>query len=53
MNLTLELTTEQVINLIQQMPPEVKFTVLKELAKQARSLVYPQFLIALILYIFL
>ncbi len=37
MNLTLELTTEQVINLIQQMLSEVKFTVLKELAKQARS----------------
>ena len=37
MNLTLELTTEQIINLIQQMPPEEKLTVLKVLAKQARA----------------
>lgn len=37
MNLTLELTTEQVIDLIQQMPPEEKLTVLKALAKEARA----------------
>ena len=37
MNLTLELTTEQVIDFLQQMPPEEKLTVLKALAKQARS----------------
>ena len=37
MNLTLEFTTEQIINLIQQMPPEEKLTVLKVLAKQARA----------------
>ena len=37
MNLTLELTTEQIIDLVQQMPPEEKLTVLKVLAKQARS----------------
>ena len=37
MNLTLELTTEQVIDLVQQMPPEEKLTVLKALAKEARA----------------
>ena len=37
MNLTIELTTKQMIDLIQQMPPEEKLTVLKALAKQARS----------------
>ncbi len=37
MNLTIELTTEQVIDLIQQMPPKEKLTVLKALAKQARK----------------
>ncbi|MDE0085510.1 MAG: hypothetical protein OXU23_07345 [Candidatus Poribacteria bacterium] len=37
MNLTIELTTEQIIDLIQQMPPMEKLTVLKELAKQARN----------------
>ena len=34
MNLTIELTTEQVIELVQQMPPEEKLTVLKALAKE-------------------
>lgn len=37
MNLTIELTTKQIIDLIQQMPPEQKLTILKVLAKQARS----------------
>ena len=37
MNLTLELTTEQVIDFLQQMPPEEKLTVLKALAKDARA----------------
>lgn len=37
MNLTVELTTEQVIDLIQQMPPEEKLTVLKVIAKEARA----------------
>ena len=37
MNLTIELTTKQMIELIQQMPPEEKLTVLKALAKQARK----------------
>ncbi|MDE0637034.1 MAG: hypothetical protein OXI43_14450 [Candidatus Poribacteria bacterium] len=37
MNLTIELTTGQVVDLIQQMPPKEKLTVLKELAKQAQS----------------
>ena len=37
MNLTLELTTEQVIDFLQQMPPEEKLTVLKALAKEARA----------------
>lgn len=37
MNLTIELTTAQIVDLIQQMPPMEKLTVLKELAKQARS----------------
>lgn len=37
MNLTLELTTEQIIDLVQQMPPEEKLTVLKTLAKEARA----------------
>ena len=34
MNLTLELTTEQIIELVQQMPPEEKLKVLKALAKE-------------------
>ncbi|MBI1928537.1 hypothetical protein HYR99_30375 [Candidatus Poribacteria bacterium] len=37
MNLTVELTTEQVIHLIQQMPPEDKRTVLLALADTARA----------------
>ena len=37
MNLTLELTTGQIINLVQQMPPKEKLTVLKALAKEARA----------------
>lgn len=37
MNLTIELTTEQVIDLVQQMPPEEKLTVLKAIAKEARA----------------
>ena len=37
MNLTLELTTEQVIDFLQQMPPEEKLAVLKALAKTARA----------------
>ena len=31
MNLTLELTTEQIIDLVQQMPPEEKFLVVRAL----------------------
>ena len=34
MNLTIELTTDQVIDLVQQMPPEEKLTVFKALAKE-------------------
>ena len=34
MNLTLELTTEQVINLIRQMPSKEKLTVVRVLAKE-------------------
>ena len=37
MNLTLKLTTEQVIDFLQQMPPEEKLKVIKVLAKQARA----------------
>ena len=37
MNLTLELTTEQVIDMVQQMPPEEKFLVVRALAKEARA----------------
>ncbi len=37
MNLTLKLTTEQIIDFLQQMPPEEKLTVLKALAKEARA----------------
>ena len=37
MNLTIELTTEQVIDLIQQLPPEEKLTILKTIAKEARA----------------
>ena len=37
MNLTLELTTEQVIDFLQQMPSEEKLKVIKALAKAARS----------------
>ena len=37
MNLTLELTTEQVIDFLRQMPPEEKLTVLKVLATEARA----------------
>ena len=34
MNLTLELTTEQVIDLVQQMPPEEKFLVVRALTRE-------------------
>ena len=34
MNLTLELTTEQVIDFLQQMPPEEKFLVVRALTKE-------------------
>ena len=34
MNLTIELTTEQIIDLIQQMPPEKKISVIRALAKE-------------------
>ena len=34
MNLTLELTTEQIIDLVQQMPPEEKFLVVRALTKE-------------------
>jgi hypothetical protein len=34
MNLTIELTTEQIINLIQQMPPGEKLSVIRALAKE-------------------
>ena len=37
MNLTLELTTDQVISLIQQIPPEEKRSVLLALAEQAET----------------
>ena len=37
MNLTLELTTEQIIDLVEQMPPKEKLTGLKTLAKEARA----------------
>lgn len=37
MNLTIELTTEQVIAFLRQMPSEEKLTVLKVLAKEARA----------------
>ena len=37
MNLTLELTTEQVIDLVQQMPPEEKFLVVRALTKETPS----------------
>ena len=37
MNLTLELTTEQVIDLIQQIPPEEKLSVIPALAKQGEA----------------
>ena len=37
MNLTLELTTDQVISLIQQIPPEEKRSVLLALAEQAEA----------------
>lgn len=37
MNLTIALTTEQIIDLIQQMPPEEKLTVLKALAKETTA----------------
>lgn len=37
MNLTLESTTEQIIDFLQQMPPKEKLTVLKALAKEARA----------------
>ena len=34
MNLTLELTTEQVIDLVQQMPPKEKFLVVRALTQE-------------------
>ena len=34
MNLTIELTTEQVIDLVQQMPPKEKFLVVRALTKE-------------------
>ena len=34
MNLTLELTTEQIIDLVQQMPPEENFLVVRALTKE-------------------
>ena len=34
MNLTLELTTEQIIDLVQQMPPEERFLVVRALTKE-------------------
>ena len=34
MNLTLELTTKQIIDLVQQMPPEEKFLVVRALTKE-------------------
>ena len=34
MNLTLELTTEQIINLVQQMPLEEKFLVVRALTRE-------------------
>ena len=34
MNLTLELTTEQIIDLVQQMPPEEKFLVVRALQRK-------------------
>ena len=37
MNLKIALTTEQVIDLIQQMPPEEKLTILKALAKETTA----------------
>ena len=37
MNLKIALTTEQVIDLIQQMPPEEKLTILKALAKETSA----------------
>ena len=37
MNLTIQLTTEQVIDFLQQMPSEEKLKVMKALAKAARS----------------
>ncbi len=37
MNLTIELTTEQIIDLVQQMPPEEKLTILKALAKETSA----------------
>ena len=37
MNLTVELTTNQVLQLVKQMPPEEKRTVLYALAQQAQS----------------
>lgn len=37
MNLTVELTTDQIIGLVQQMPPEEKRAVLLALAEQAEA----------------
>lgn len=34
MNLTIELTTQQIIDLVQQMPPEEKFLVVRALTKE-------------------
>ena len=38
MNLTVELTTDQIIDFVQQMPPEEKRIVLLALAEQASGL---------------
>ena len=37
MNLTIELTTDQVVSFVQQMPPEEKRTVLLAIAAQAEA----------------
>ena len=37
MNLTLKLTTEQIIDFLQQMPPEEKFLVVRALTKETRA----------------
>ena len=37
MNLTLKLTTEQIIDFLQQMPPEEKFLVVRALTKETQA----------------